>query len=314
MDNRYRSSRYERERRYDNDYNRYDDDYGRQPEQFQDGEYRQYGDDRRYGMNNQYSNDRYDNDRNYRSSQGNFQQGRYNPLDDYDQDSRYSDDDYSRRDYADSSYRANRNRSHSYMRGDEMGGPAMTGPYVSGYGTASGSRYSSGGYGGSYYDRDYDNRGYGSSRHRDNRGFFDRVTDWFSDDDDDRYRDRSHRGRGPKNYKRSNERLLEDACERLTHDHRVNASEINVTAKDNEITLDGTVGSRREKRRAEDCVHDISGVTHVQNNLRVDNDWNDDYNDSRGTRSGRYSDADETRSVRKDPDATNRATGKKATS
>ena len=35
------------------------------------------------------------------------------------------------------------------------------------------------------------------------------------------------------------------------------------------ITLDGTVPTRDQKRRAEDCVEDISGVRHVQNNLRV---------------------------------------------
>jgi len=35
------------------------------------------------------------------------------------------------------------------------------------------------------------------------------------------------------------------------------------------VTLAGTVGSRSDKRRAEDCVDAISGVKHVQNNLRV---------------------------------------------
>jgi osmotically-inducible protein OsmY len=79
-----------------------------------------------------------------------------------------------------------------------------------------------------------------------------------------------HRGRGPANYTRSNERLLEDANERLTRDPHVDASKINVTCKDNEITLDGTVDSRSAKRRAEDIVDDISGVKHVQNNLRVE--------------------------------------------
>ena len=36
-----------------------------------------------------------------------------------------------------------------------------------------------------------------------------------------------------------------------------------------EVTLSGTVNSRLEKRRAEDVADDVSGVKHVQNNLRV---------------------------------------------
>ena len=63
--------------------------------------------------------------------------------------------------------------------------------------------------------------------------------------------------------------MLEDACEHLTHDHGVDASDMEVTVKNGELTLDGKVNTRWEKRRAEDCVHDISGITHVQNNLRI---------------------------------------------
>jgi osmotically-inducible protein OsmY len=36
-----------------------------------------------------------------------------------------------------------------------------------------------------------------------------------------------------------------------------------------EVTLSGTVTSRGLKRRAEDLAEMASGVTHVQNNLRV---------------------------------------------
>ena len=47
-----------------------------------------------------------------------------------------------------------------------------------------------------------------------------------------------------------------------------------------EITLTGTVTSRDQKRRAEDVVEDISGVKHVQNNLRVDEGSTWDRNNS----------------------------------
>jgi hypothetical protein len=36
-----------------------------------------------------------------------------------------------------------------------------------------------------------------------------------------------------------------------------------------EVTLTGTVESREDRRRAEDLVEQVSGVKHVQNNLRV---------------------------------------------
>ena len=79
----------------------------------------------------------------------------------------------------------------------------------------------------------------------------------------------SQRGKGPKNYVRSDERILEEVNDWLTDDHELDASEITVTVQDREVTLDGTVDSRDQKRLAEDIAHDISGVTHVQNNLRV---------------------------------------------
>lgn len=78
-----------------------------------------------------------------------------------------------------------------------------------------------------------------------------------------------HRGRGPKNYTRSDERIREDVNDRLSDDPWLDASEIEVQVKSCEITLGGTVHSRDDKRRAEDLVERISGVQHVQNNLRV---------------------------------------------
>jgi hypothetical protein len=78
-----------------------------------------------------------------------------------------------------------------------------------------------------------------------------------------------HRGRGPKGYQRSDARILEDVNERLTEDPRVDATDIEVRVENREVTLGGTVATRSEKRHAEDVAHAVSGVTHVQNNLRV---------------------------------------------
>jgi hypothetical protein len=40
-----------------------------------------------------------------------------------------------------------------------------------------------------------------------------------------------------------------------------------------EVTLTGTVESRYAKRLAEDLAESVSGVTHVQNNLRANRGW-----------------------------------------
>lgn len=81
---------------------------------------------------------------------------------------------------------------------------------------------------------------------------------------------RGYRGRGPKGYLRSDERISEDVNDRLTEDLWLDASEIEVMVKAGEVTLSGHVDSRAAKHRAEWLVEDVSGVRHVQNNLRVD--------------------------------------------
>jgi osmotically-inducible protein OsmY len=78
-----------------------------------------------------------------------------------------------------------------------------------------------------------------------------------------------HRGRGPKNYTRSDERIREDVNDRLTDDPFLDASGVEVQVTTCEVTLTGTVDSREDKRRAEDIAEQVSGVRHVQNNLRV---------------------------------------------
>jgi hypothetical protein len=78
-----------------------------------------------------------------------------------------------------------------------------------------------------------------------------------------------HRGRGPRGYRRSDERIREDVNDRLADDPRLDASEIEVRVENGEVTLDGTVDSREARRRAEDLADSVSGVSYVQNNLRA---------------------------------------------
>jgi osmotically-inducible protein OsmY len=81
--------------------------------------------------------------------------------------------------------------------------------------------------------------------------------------------EQTHRGKGPRGYRRSDQRVHEAVCDCLTDDPHIDASNIDVTVKDCEVTLAGTVSTREEKRRAEDMSARIPGVKDVTNNLRV---------------------------------------------
>lgn len=78
-----------------------------------------------------------------------------------------------------------------------------------------------------------------------------------------------HAGRGPREYQRSDERIREDACDRLTDAGEIDASNVTVNVSNGEVTIEGEVPSRQMKRAAEDCLEDISGVKQVHNHLRV---------------------------------------------
>lgn len=95
-----------------------------------------------------------------------------------------------------------------------------------------------------------------------------------------------YRGRGPRDYRRSDERIRDDACERLTEDWSVDATNIQVRVHDGEVVLSGTVGSREQKRRAGECVESVAGVHDILNQLRVSRD---DVREERGGAVGRSS-------------------------
>lgn len=92
-------------------------------------------------------------------------------------------------------------------------------------------------------------------------GAWGRVEAWM--------REGEHTGRGPKGYRRADERILEDANDRLTLHGAVDASDITVSVEKGEITLEGTVESRRVKRIAEDALESIPGVLDIHNRLRL---------------------------------------------
>lgn len=123
--------------------------------------------------------------------------------------------------------------------------------------------------------RDFRGRG------RDDRGWWDRAADevmsWFGDEEAVRRRrmdgpgEGRYRGRGPKNYRRSDERIRDDINDRLTDNDWLDASDVEVAVTSGEVALTGTVDSRYAKRIAEDIAESVTGVVNVQNNLRVHN-------------------------------------------
>jgi hypothetical protein len=130
----------------------------------------------------------------------------------------------------------------------------------------------------SFYGSDYGRSDYGRGDYgrgdfqrgrEDDRGFIERATDavssWFGGGEGPRH----YRGRGPKGYARSDDRIREDVSDRLGDDWLVDATEIEVMVLNAEVTLSGTVNSRDQRRRAEDIAESVSGVKHVQNNIRV---------------------------------------------
>jgi len=116
-------------------------------------------------------------------------------------------------------------------------------------------------------------QGYDARDRNQDRGFLERagdaVSSWFGDEDAQRRREADHRGKGPKGYTRSDDRIREDVSDHLSDDWMIDASGIEVKVESGEVTLSGEVDSRQTKRRAEDCIEHLPGVKHVQNNLRV---------------------------------------------
>ncbi|MFO0574950.1 MAG: BON domain-containing protein [Polyangia bacterium] len=106
-----------------------------------------------------------------------------------------------------------------------------------------------------------DQRGYGPDEY-DRNNYGGAYTGGFSP------AEREFSGKGPKGYVRSDERIREDVCERLSEGH-LDASDIDVQVKDGEVTLVGQVSDRRTKRLVEELLDPIKGIKDVENKLKV---------------------------------------------
>jgi osmotically-inducible protein OsmY len=157
--------------------------------------------------------------------------------------------DYSRRDYGAETMRG---REPGEAYGSEFGGQQGYSPQ--GYGPS--------GYGHQVYGQQgYGQQGYGQ-QHYGQQGYGQRFGQQGTSGG-------PYVGRGPKGYRRSDERIREDVNEELTRHPDIDASEIEVIVDGAEVTLVGVVEDRRAKRLAEDIVERSSGVNEVHNQLRV---------------------------------------------
>jgi len=77
------------------------------------------------------------------------------------------------------------------------------------------------------------------------------------------------RRRGPKNYRRSDERINEVLSERLMQSAHLDCSDVTVTVRDSVVTLDGTVPERWMRYAMENIAFTSWGVVDVENRIRV---------------------------------------------
>jgi hypothetical protein len=75
--------------------------------------------------------------------------------------------------------------------------------------------------------------------------------------------------RGPKGYRRSDERIREDLCDRLMRARHIDSSEVSVEVENGTVVLEGTVPQRRMKHALEDLADACLGVEDIDNRVRV---------------------------------------------
>jgi hypothetical protein len=75
-------------------------------------------------------------------------------------------------------------------------------------------------------------------------------------------------GRGPKGYRRSDERIHDEVCERIARSG-VNADDVEVKVENGEVTLTGTVERREDRWHLESLCDSVFGVDDVHDHLRT---------------------------------------------
>jgi hypothetical protein len=115
------------------------------------------------------------------------------------------------------------------------------------------------------FDRDYARRMNEGDHRGEPRSWLDRAEAFFTGHP---RRERHLEVRAPRRRRGPSDRVLWAVIMERLDDARVDARDVDVIVEDAEVTLNGTVLRKLDKRRVED-IADIDGVRHVQNNLRV---------------------------------------------
>ncbi|MCK7595246.1 BON domain-containing protein [Pseudomarimonas salicorniae] len=76
-------------------------------------------------------------------------------------------------------------------------------------------------------------------------------------------------GRAPKGYERSDERIREDLCERLTEAADIDPSEVSIEVSGGRVTLSGEVEARWMRHQIENLADACPGVRDIDNRLTV---------------------------------------------
>lgn len=74
---------------------------------------------------------------------------------------------------------------------------------------------------------------------------------------------------GPRGYQRSDDRIRDQVCERLSYARGVDVSDVSVDVNDGVVSLTGTVRERGQKYYIEDLADGTYGVKEVNNDIRV---------------------------------------------
>jgi osmotically-inducible protein OsmY len=190
----------------------------------------------------------------------------------------YNDNGYGR--YGNQQYnRGNNNNQYdrgnygNYGSSNGYGNSSFGSGYGRGYDYTRGQRYDQGSIG------NIGNYGTVGNEQYHDRGAWDKTKDevssWFGNEDAERRREMDrrfiaqHRGKGPRGYSRSDDRIKEDINDRLSDNPYIDASDVEVSVSNGEVVLNGKVADRHDKRRAEDIAEGVSGVRNVENRIRV---------------------------------------------
>jgi hypothetical protein len=94
------------------------------------------------------------------------------------------------------------------------------------------------------------------------------------------------RGKAPKGYRRSDERIREEIAESVMECGEIDASEVQIDVSNGNVTLQGTVSSRRTKNLLEEIADCVSGVEDIDNQIKVKRGSQDSFDSSNRSGSG----------------------------